>query len=123
MNCLNQKRKLKLSDIELIAVDLTSEYMSIGSVYQLFRILPSELPFKIERSIYNRRKRKLFDYRKSLRRELASQISDNTGCIVNSMSLEVCNSLTYSTAVLNEVLFFIKNKNETGMQLSYRIKD
>ena len=31
MNFLNQKRKPKLSDIELIAVDLTSEYMSIDS--------------------------------------------------------------------------------------------
>ena len=37
MNFLNQIRKPKLSDIELIAIDLTSEYMSIDSEYQLFR--------------------------------------------------------------------------------------
>lgn len=90
MNFLNQKRKPKLSDIELIAVDLTSEYMSIDSEYQLFRTLPPELFAKIERSVYNRRKRKLFYYRESLRKKLASQISNNTCYIVDSMPLEVC---------------------------------
>lgn len=90
MNFLNQKRKPKLSDIELIAVDLTSEYMSIDSEYQLFRTLPPELFAKIERSVYNRRKRKLFYYRESLRKKLASQISNNTSYIVDSMPLEVC---------------------------------
>ena len=39
-NFLNQKGAPKLSDIELIAVSLTSEYMSIDSEYQLFRCLP-----------------------------------------------------------------------------------
>lgn len=56
MNFLNQKRKPKLSDIELIAIDLTSEYMSIDSEYQLFRRLPFSLFSKIEPSVYNRRK-------------------------------------------------------------------
>ena len=56
INFLNQKRKPKLSDIELIAMDLTSEYMSIDSEHQLFRSLPAILSFKIERSVYNRRK-------------------------------------------------------------------
>lgn len=35
MNFLNQMRKPKLSDIELIAIDLTSEYMSIDSEYKI----------------------------------------------------------------------------------------
>ncbi len=48
MNFLHQIRKPRLSDIELIAVDLTSEYMSIDSEHQLFRILPSHLREKIE---------------------------------------------------------------------------
>lgn len=39
MSFLNQKRKPKLSDVELIAVDLTAEYMRNDSEYQLFRIL------------------------------------------------------------------------------------
>ncbi len=36
MNLLNQIRKPKLSDFELIAVDLTSEFMSIDSERDLF---------------------------------------------------------------------------------------
>lgn len=66
MNFLNQICKPKLSDIELIAIDLTAEYMSIDSEYQLFRCLPSSFLSKIERSVYNRRKRRLFAHRESL---------------------------------------------------------
>lgn len=90
MNFLNQIRKPKLSDIELIAIDLTSEYMSIDSEYQLFRTLPLDLSSKIERSVYNRRKRKLFFYRDSLRKKLANQIGIQDYFIVDSMPLEVC---------------------------------
>lgn len=53
MNFLNQKRKPQLSDIELISIDLTSEYMGIDSEYQLFRNLPLALSARIERSVYN----------------------------------------------------------------------
>lgn len=91
MNFLNQKRKPKLSDIELIAIDLTSEYMGIGSEYQLFRSLPFILPVRIERSVYNRRKRGLFHHREQLRSQLADCIlSTNDYLIVDSMPLEVC---------------------------------
>lgn len=91
MNFLNQIRKPKLSDIELIAVDLTSEYMSIDSEYQLFRILPVYLKSKIERSVYNRRKRRLFYYREQLRKKPSATItSDKAYYIVDSMPLEVC---------------------------------
>ncbi|MDR2956177.1 MAG: IS982 family transposase [Prevotella sp.] len=90
MNFLNQIRQPKLSDIELIAIDLTSEYMSIDSEYQLFRVLPFDLFSKIERSVYNRRKRKLFFYRESLRKQLANSIASEDYFIVDSMPLEVC---------------------------------
>lgn len=90
MNYLNQIRKPKLSDIELIAMDLTSEYMSIDSEYQLFRTLPDELYCRIERSVYNRRKRKLFYHRELLRKKLASQIFSLDYYIVDSMPLETC---------------------------------
>ncbi|MDL2241905.1 IS982 family transposase [Bacteroidales bacterium OttesenSCG-928-L03] len=90
MNFLNQIRKPRLSDIELIAIDLTSEYMSIDSEYQLFRVLPDELRSRIERSVYNRRKRKLFQHREHLRKKLASHISTDDYYIVDSMPLEVC---------------------------------
>jgi len=90
MNFFSQIRKPKLSDLELIAIDLTSEFMSIDSEYQLFRTLPFALSSKIERSVYNRRKRKLFFHRESLRKKLASQIATQDYFIVDSMPLEVC---------------------------------
>jgi len=56
---VKQIRKPKLKDIELIAMNLIAEYLSIDSKCQLFRIIPEFLKDKIERSVYNRRKRKL----------------------------------------------------------------
>lgn len=91
MDYLHQIRKPKLRDKELIAIDLTSEYMSIDSECQLFRILPFHLSSKIERSVYNRRKRKLFDFRESLRKALELRLNHSQSCfIVDSMPLEVC---------------------------------
>ncbi len=44
----NQKRKPKLKDIELIAINVTAEYMSIDSECKLFRELSIDLKNKIE---------------------------------------------------------------------------
>lgn len=63
MNFLNQKRKPQLPGIELIAIDLTSEFFGVDSERDLFRKLPDNLASKVERSVYNRRKRGLFYYR------------------------------------------------------------
>ena len=90
MNFRNQKRQPKLSDIELIAIDLTSEFLGIDSERDLFRKLPVDLFSKVERSVYNRRKRGLFYHREGLRKELARNISKETYYIVDSMPLEVC---------------------------------
>ncbi|MDR2385469.1 MAG: IS982 family transposase [Tannerella sp.] len=90
MNFLNQKRKPRLSDIELISIDLTSEYMGIDSEYQLFRVLPTFLSVRIERSVYNRRKRGLFFQREELRKKIAEKVSFSDYYIVDSMPLEVC---------------------------------
>lgn len=90
MNFLNQIRIPKLSDIELIAIDLTSEFMGIDSERDLFRKLPTNLCSKIERSVYNRRKRKLFSHRELIRKNIANIISSNDFYIVDSMPLEIC---------------------------------
>lgn len=89
MNFLNQKRKPKLADLELIAVDLTAEYMGIDSEYQLFRVLPDFLSSRIERSVYNRRKRGLFFFREQLRQQIADELATAGYYIVDSMPLEV----------------------------------
>jgi len=89
-NFLNQIRKPKLTDIELIAIDITAEYMSIESEYQFFRKLPMELSRLIDRSVYNRRRRKLFFHRQRLQKMIVSKISSSDYYIVDSMLLEVC---------------------------------
>lgn len=90
INFLNQKRKPILSDIELIAIDLTSEFMGIDSERDLFRKLPCNLTSRIERSVYNRRKRGLFYHRDLLRKQIVSQIASSDYFIIDSMPLEVC---------------------------------
>tara|TARA_B100000508_G_scaffold47628_1_gene37014 strand:+ start:206 stop:1084 length:879 start_codon:yes stop_codon:yes gene_type:complete len=88
---LSQIRIPKLTDKELIAINLTSEYMGVDSECQLFRILPSPLNTKIERSVYNRRKRKLFAFQERIRVKLVSVFNEFEDCfIVDSMPLEVC---------------------------------
>lgn len=87
---LRQNRKPKLKDIELIAINLTSEYMSIDSECQLFRILPTALKERIERSVYNRRKRKLFFAIEIIRTELSKKFNEfEDYFVVDSMPLEV----------------------------------
>lgn len=90
MNFLNQIRKPKLSDIELIAIDLTSEFLGIDSERDLFRKLPANLNSRVERSVYNRRKRGLFHHRELLRKDLAGNIGRQDYYIVDSMPLEIC---------------------------------
>lgn len=57
MNFLNQIRKPKLSDLELIYMDFTSEFMFIDSERDLFRKLPYHSSSMIDHSVYNPRKR------------------------------------------------------------------
>ena len=90
MNFLNQIRNPKLSDIELIAIDLTSEFLGIDSERDLFRKLPADLTSRIDRSVYNRRKRRLFYYRDLLRRKIVYRLGSQDYYIVDSMPLDVC---------------------------------
>ena len=56
-----QIRLPKMSDLELVALNITAEYTSINPELQLFRqVSGTDLDGKIERSVYNKRKRKLF---------------------------------------------------------------
>lgn len=90
-NYFTQIRKPKLSDKELIAINLTSEYMGIDSECQLFRCLPGCMSSKIERSVYNRRKRNLFNFQELIRQKLTHLFLEFEDCfIVDSMPLEVC---------------------------------
>jgi len=90
-NFLNQIRIPKLSDIELIALSLTAEYLNIDSERELFRRLPKALLALIDRTVYHRRKKRLFFYIESLRVKMVDQIiSGENHFIIDSMPLEVC---------------------------------
>ena len=88
---LNQKRKPKLNDTELIALNLASECLGIDSERFLFTLLPSSLKGKIERSVYNRRRRKLAFKIELFRQKIASIVVPVENYhIIDSMPLEVC---------------------------------
>jgi hypothetical protein len=88
---LPQIRKPKLKDKEVISLVLVAEYLGIDSEYELFRKLPSSLSSLIERSVYNRRKRKLFPFIERIREKISHTIiSDEEYHIIDSMPLEIC---------------------------------
>lgn len=84
--------KPRLSDIEMISIIILAEYKSIDSEHQLFRELKdTELEAKIERSVYNRRKRKLFPFMEEIRLKMAEKFNEfENYFVVDSMPLEVC---------------------------------
>ncbi len=87
-----QKRKPKLSDLEIVAIDFTAQFMSIDSEHQLFRVL-NGIQFKnlIDRSVYNRRKRNLAEFMEQIRFTLSEKFNQFEGYfIVDSMPLEAC---------------------------------
>ena len=91
MDYLHQIGKPKLRDKELIAIDLTSEYIGIDSECQLFRTFLWNLSAKIERSVHNLRKRRLFYFRESLRKYLVLRLNQSEQCyIIDSIPLEIC---------------------------------
>src|SRR5690554_1644894 len=82
----------KTSDLEVIGLIIWAEYKSIDSEHQLFRDLKgSSLDGKIERSVYNRRKRKLFPYLEQIRQKMVARCNEfENYFVVDSMLLEVC---------------------------------
>lgn len=84
--------KPRLSDLELIALSVYAEMSSVDSERQLFRNLKGTfLENKITRSVYNRRRRKLFPFMEQIRKKLASFFNEfEDYFVVDSMPLEVC---------------------------------
>lgn len=117
-NFLSQIRKPRLTDLRIIAINLTSEYMSIDSEYQLFRILPSEIKLLIERSVYNRRKRKLFAHIEHIRKLLAEKFNcAEKYFVVDSMPLEVCKlSRSSRSKICKETDYALPNRGYCASQ-------
>lgn len=86
-----QKRAPKLKDLELISLALTAEFMGIDSENHLFRQIPETIKCRIDRSVYNRRKRRLADNINDLRMKIARSFNEfEKYFIVDSMPVEVC---------------------------------
>lgn len=78
-----------MNDLELISLSLNSEFMSIDSENDLFRKLPDTISMKIERSVYNRRRRKLLIHLDTIRLKLASHYNEfEDYFVVDSIYLE-----------------------------------
>lgn len=88
----NVGRKFKMTDIEVVALSLVAEYMSIDSENDLFKQLTTtQIPNLIERSQYNKRRRKLFQFTENIRISLATSFLEfEDYFIIDSMPLEIC---------------------------------
>lgn len=85
----------QFSDLEVVSLALTAEYMSLDSENWLFNKIKSDFssdfPNLIERTRFNRRKRQLFPVFEKIRQQLAHQFLEfEEYFIVDSMPLEVC---------------------------------
>jgi len=85
----------QFSDLEVISLALTAEYMSLDSENWLFNKIEADykadFPHLIERTRFNRRKRQLFPVFEKIRQQLAHHFLEfEDYFIVDSMPLEVC---------------------------------
>ena len=85
-------KKQNISDLEVVTLSLTAEFMSIDSENLLFKqLLPCEIPNLIERSQLSKRRKKLFLFSEQIRTKLAAQfLRFEDYFIVDSMPLEIC---------------------------------
>jgi len=88
----SQVRQPKLSNLEIVALNITAEYMSYNSELQLFRVIKgTELEDKIERSVYNKRRRKLVGYTEKIRQSLSQQFAHLSNLfIIDSAPVQIC---------------------------------
>ncbi len=85
-------RKPKMTDLQVVALSLTAEYMSIDSENLLFQLIPLDsIENLLERSQFNKRRRKLLEFTERLRKGLSHNFIEFEDCfIIDSMPLEIC---------------------------------
>jgi hypothetical protein len=122
LDSFQQIRKPKLGNLELIAMNITAEYMGIHSELQLFRdIKNTSLEDLIERSVYNRRKRALFIQIEQVRNSLAQDFNEFEDVyVVDSMPLEICkNARASRSKICRDVEFALPSKGFCASQKAY----
>jgi hypothetical protein len=96
LNILVDSRKVgrrpKMTDFQVIALGLTAEYMSLDSENLLFQMIPEgSIENILERSQFNKRRRKLFGLTERIRSRLSrSFVEFEDYFVVDSMPLEIC---------------------------------
>ena len=122
-NFFKRSRLPKLSDVELVSLNLTAEYMGIDSENNLFiRLKSVEFPNLIDRSGYNRRRRGLYIYIEQIRRLLANQFNEFEDIfVVDSMPLEICKlSRSQRSSICQQDLDLAPDKGYcASMKMSY----
>lgn len=119
---IRQIRQPKLSNVELIALNITAEYLGVDSECQLFRVIKNtELEDKIERSVYNRRKRLLYFHIEKLRQCLSNFFNANERYfIVDSMPAEVCkNARSGRSKICKDVNYAYPDRGFCASQNTY----
>lgn len=93
-------RRPKMADLQVVALSLTAEYMSIDSENQLFQMIPTgSIDNLLERSQYNKRRRKLFAFTELVRTRLnQSFVEFEDYFIIDSMPLEICKMARHKRA-------------------------
>ena len=117
-----QIRKPKLENLELIAMNITAEYMGIHSELQLFRDIQSTpLEDLIECSVYNRRKRALFPQIEQVRKTLAKDFNEFEDVyVIDSMPLEICkNARASRSKICRDVDYAFPSKGYCASQKAY----
>ncbi len=94
-NLVKIGRKAKFSDVKVITLSLSAEYLSIDSENRLFNLISNSRYFfkqnLIERSTYNRRKKKLHPFISNVLTYLSQQLAPvEDTFIVDSMPIEIC---------------------------------
>ena len=111
-----------MSDLEVICLSLTAKYMGIDSENNLFPQLDTDCFIgKIERTVYNKQKRRLMPYQNTIRFKLAESFNKFEDVfIVDSMHLEIC-KIAHSSRSKNwkEDIFSTLNKGHCASQKIY----
>jgi hypothetical protein len=94
-NYYRYPRKPKMSDCEIIALSIVGETIGIDSENYLFGKLKSDhqmdFPNLIDRSRFNRRRKRLGDITAKLKQRIASMLNeDETVYLVDSIRIPVC---------------------------------
>ena len=122
-------RKLKMFDLEVVALSLTSEFMSIDSENSFFNQLQNgQISNLIERSQYNKRRKKLFHFAEEIRQHLYLKfIEFENYFIVDSMPLEICKLVRHSRIkyvkmnfALRLTKFFVHHKTLIFMVINFK---